>query len=150
MENFIFKNATKIIFGRATELKVGQEVKQYSSKVLLHYGTGNIKKTGLYDKVVNSLKQTGVEFFELPGAQPNPRLSLVKEGINICRQKGINFILAVGGGSAIDSAKAIAIGVPYEGDVWDFFDGKQCKRSSACRCSTHNSGSGSEASPNSL
>ncbi|SHF49106.1 hypothetical protein SAMN02746089_02021 [Caldanaerobius fijiensis DSM 17918] len=124
MDNFIFKSPTKIIFGRGTEELVGEEVKQYSKKILLHYGGGSIKRTGLYDKVVNSLKKAGVEFIELPGAQPNPRLSLVREGIKICRENGIDFILAVGGGSAIDSAKAIAVGVPYEGDVWDFYAGK--------------------------
>lgn len=124
MDNFIFKSPTKIIFGRDTEELVGEEVKQYSKKILLHYGGGSIKRTGLYDKVVNSLKKAGVEFIELPGAQPNPRLSLVREGIKICRENGIDFILAVGGGSAIDSAKAIAVGVPYEGDVWDFYAGK--------------------------
>ena len=92
-------------------------------KILLHYGGGSIKRIGLYDKVVKSLNEAGVEFIELPGAQPNPRLSLVKEGIEICRKNNIDFILAVGGGSAIDSAKAIAVGVPYEGDVWDFYSG---------------------------
>lgn len=124
MDNFTFKSPTKIIFGKGTEDLVGEEVKQYSSKILFHYGGGSIKRTGLYDKVVNSLKKAGVEFIELPGAQPNPRLSLVREGIKICRENGINFILAVGGGSAIDSAKAIAVGVPYQGDVWDFYAGK--------------------------
>lgn len=124
MENFIFHNATKIIFGRETENQVGTETKKYSSKVLLHYGGGSIKKIGLYDKVVKSLKAAGVEFVELGGVQPNPRLSLVQEGIKLCRENGINFILAVGGGSAIDSSKAIAVGVPYKGDVWDFYCGK--------------------------
>lgn len=124
MENFTFHNATKIIFGRDTEQQVGAEVKRYSSKILLHYGGGSIKKTGLYDRVVKSLKDAGVEFVELSGVQPNPRLSLVREGIRICRENGINFILAVGGGSVIDSAKAIGVGIPYEGDVWDFYDGR--------------------------
>jgi alcohol dehydrogenase YqhD (iron-dependent ADH family) len=78
----------------------------------------------LYERIVVSLENAGVEFLELPGVKPNPRLSLVNEGIKICRENGINFILAVGGGSAIDSAKAIAIGMPYSGDVWDFFTGK--------------------------
>jgi alcohol dehydrogenase YqhD (iron-dependent ADH family) len=124
MENFIFQCPTKIIFGKGTEKQVGEETKKYSNKVLFHYGGGSIKKSGLYDTVVKSLKEAGVEFIELGGVKPNPRLSLVKEGIKICRENGIKFILAVGGGSVIDSAKAIALGVPYKGDVWDFYIGK--------------------------
>lgn len=123
MDNFIFNNPTKIIFGKDTESLVGQEIKKYANKVLLHYGGGSIKKSGLYDRVMKSLKDAGVEVFELAGVQPNPRLHLVNEGIDICRKNNINFILAVGGGSSIDSAKAIAAGVPYEGNVWDFYDG---------------------------
>ncbi|HPC78289.1 MAG TPA: iron-containing alcohol dehydrogenase, partial [bacterium] len=91
---------------------------------LLHYGKGSIIKTGLYDRVVKSLKEEGIDFIELGGVQPNPRVSLVREGIEICRKNGINFILAIGGGSVIDSSKAIAVGVPYSGDVWDFYAGK--------------------------
>lgn len=124
MENFILNSGTKIIFGRDTEKYLGDEIKNYGSKVLLHYGGGSIKKTGLYDKVVQVLKDSGLDFVELSGVQPNPRLSLVHEGIELCRKEGIDFILAVGGGSVIDSAKAIALGVPYDGDVWDFFEGK--------------------------
>ncbi len=124
MDNFTFHNATKIIFGKNTENLVGQETKLLADKVLLHYGGGSIKKTGLYDKVMSSLKAAGVEVIELSGVLPNPRLSLVNEGIRLCRENNIGFILAVGGGSAIDSAKAISIGVPYEGDVWDFYSGK--------------------------
>lgn len=124
MQNFVFENRTKIIFGKGTENQVGDEVRHYSSKILFHYGGGSIKKTGLYDKVIKSLKEAEVDFIELGGVKPNPRLSLVREGIEICRKEGINFILAVGGGSVIDSAKAIAAGVPYEGDVWDFYTGK--------------------------
>jgi alcohol dehydrogenase len=125
MENFIFRNATKIIFGKDTEKLVGAEVKKYSSKVLFCSGGGSIKASGLYDRVVESLKESGVEFIELFGVKPNPRLELVKEGIKLCRENGINFILSVGGGSAADTAKAIAVGVPYEGDVWDFYEGKE-------------------------
>ncbi len=123
MDSFIFNNTTKIIFGKDTELSVGQETRKYSNKVLLHYGGGSIKKSGLYDRVIKSLKDAEVEVFELSGVLPNPRLSLVNEGIRICRKNDINFILAVGGGSTIDSAKAIAVGVPYEGNVWDFYNG---------------------------
>jgi alcohol dehydrogenase len=124
MINFTFDNKTKIIFGKDTEGKVGKETKKYGNKVLLHYGGGSIKKSGLYDRVINSLKEEDIEIFELGGVQPNPRLSLVNEGIKLCRENNVDFILAVGGGSAIDSAKAIAVGVPYEGDVWDFYSGK--------------------------
>lgn len=124
MDNFIFQNPTKIIFGKGTESKAGEEALQYGKRVLLHYGGGSIKKTGLYDKITASFKKAGIEFFELPGVMPNPRLSLVYEGIRMCRENKIDLILAVGGGSTIDSAKAIAVGVPYDGDVWDFFTGK--------------------------
>ncbi|MDR0330861.1 MAG: iron-containing alcohol dehydrogenase [Chitinispirillales bacterium] len=124
MENFVFQNKTKIIFGAAAENQVGAEVAAFAKKALLHFGGGSVKKSGLYDRVAGSLKKAGVEFVELGGAQPNPRLSLVREGIELCRKNGIKFILAVGGGSAIDSAKAMAVGVPYGGDVWDFYSGK--------------------------
>lgn len=124
MDNFSYQNPTKIIFGKNAEAQVGDEVTKYSNKILLHYGGGSIKRTGLYDKVRVSLREAGVEFIELAGVQPNPRLNLVHEGIKICRENRINFILAVGGGSVIDSAKAIGLGVPYNGDVWDFFDQK--------------------------
>lgn len=124
MINFTYHNTTKIIFGKDTESQVGDEIKKFGNRVLLHYGEGSIKKFGLYDKVIKSLKDAGLEVFELSGVKPNPRLSLVKEGIKICRENNIDFILAVGGGSVIDSSKAIGIGVTYEGDVWDFYTGK--------------------------
>jgi len=123
MENFTFVNPTKIIFGRGTENQVGAEVKAYR-KILLHYGEGSIKRSGLYDRVVASLREAGVGWVELGGVKPNPALSKVYEGIQLCREEGVEMILAVGGGSAIDSAKAIAAGVCYGGDVWDFFEGK--------------------------
>ena len=121
MLNFDYSNKTRIVFGRGTETQVGSLVKPYAEKVLLHYGGGSIKKSGLYDRVAASLRESGVSFVELGGVQPNPRLSLIHQGIELCRREGIGFILAVGGGSVIDSAKAIAMGVPYDGDVWDFF-----------------------------
>lgn len=124
MENFVFCNPTKIIFGRGTESKVGTEAAKISNKVLLHYGSGSIKTTGLYNRIIQSLKENNVEYVELAGVKPNPRLSLVYEGIRLCREHNIGLILAVGGGSPIDSAKAIAAGVKYDGDVWDFFTGK--------------------------
>jgi len=124
MDNFTFRNPTKIIFGKGTESTVGMETAKYGKKVLLHYGGGSIMKSGLYDRVVASLKAAGLAYVELGGVQPNPRLELVHRGGKLCRDEGVDFILAVGGGSTIDSAKAIAMGVPYEGDVWDFYAGK--------------------------
>lgn len=124
MINFEFQNTTRIIFGKDTEKKTGGYAKGYGKRVLLHYGGGSIRKTGLYDRVIESLKAEGIELFELSGVKPNPRLSLVQEGIKLCRDNKIDLILAVGGGSVIDSAKAIGVGVPYKGDVWDFFSGK--------------------------
>lgn len=123
MRSFHYQNQTKIIFGRETELTVGEELKCYTNKVLLHYGGGSIKQTGLYDRVMTSLHEAGIEVITLGGVKPNPRLSLVREGIKLCREHKIDFILAVGGGSVIDSSKAIAAGVNYQGDVWDLFCG---------------------------
>ena len=127
MMNFDYQNGTKLIFGKDTELSIGTEIKSYTSKVLLHYGGGSIKKTGLYDKIIASLNNAEVEVIELSGVKPNPRVSLVREGIDICRKENIDFILAVGGGSVIDSAKAIAAGVNYQGDVWDLYTGTPIK-----------------------
>lgn len=124
MINFEFQNETKIIFGRDTENSVGQNVVKYSKNILFLYGGGSIKKIGLYDKVVDSLKQEDIHYTELSGVVANPRLSLVYEGIKICKEKNIDFILAVGGGSVIDTAKAIACGVFYEGDVWDIISNR--------------------------
>ncbi len=123
MEDFSFYRPTRIIFGRGSEEKVGEETKKYGKKILLHYGQGSIKKTGLFDKVMKSLKKENIEVIELGGVKPNPRLSLVREGIDVCKKQNIDFILVVGGGSTIDSAKAIAAGAEYDGDVWDFYSG---------------------------
>ena len=123
MENFVFANPTRIIFGKGGENGVGQELKD-CKKVLLHYGENSIKRSGLYDRVCASLRASGVAYVELGGVKPNPLLSLVYEGIRLCREEGVDFILAVGGGSVIDSAKAIAAGVNYGGDVWDFYTNK--------------------------
>lgn len=128
MNNFRFLSSTQIIFGKDVENAVGAETAKYAKKILLHYGGGSIIKSGLYDRVIKSLKEAGIEYIELGGVKANPRLSLVYEGIKICRENNINFILAVGGGSVIDSAKAISCGVPYEGDVWDFYIGKDDPR----------------------
>lgn len=124
MQNFNYKNGTQIIFGKDTEVNVGKEIKKYSDKILLHFGGGTIKKTGLYDRIVKSLNENSIDYKELGGVKPNPRVSLVRDGIDICRENKIDFILAVGGGSVIDSAKAIAAGVNYSKDVWDLFMGE--------------------------
>ena len=121
MLNFEFDNKTKIVFGKGTENEVGKYTKMYGKKVLLHYGRNSIKKYGLYDKVIESLKANNIDYVELGGVQANPRLQLVKEGVELTKKEKVDFILAVGGGSVIDSAKAIALGHYYDGDVWDFF-----------------------------
>lgn len=128
MDNFIISSNTKIVIGRESELLVGEEIKKYSNKILLHYGVGSIKKIGLYEKVVKSLKMNNIEFIELSGVISNPRVSLVREGIKICKENDISFILAIGGGSVIDSAKAIAIGVNNDEDIWDIFRNGKIKR----------------------
>ena len=124
MDNFEFCNPTKIVFGRGTEAQVGKETAAYSKKVLLHFGGGSIKSSGLYDRVTASLKAAGVEWVELGGVKPNQRLSLVHEGVKLCKAHGLGLVLAVGGGSVIDSAKAIAMGAVIDHDVWDFYMGK--------------------------
>lgn len=122
MDNFNFYAPTYFAFGRESEKKTGRLVKRFGgSKVLVHYGGGSVKRNGVLDAVLNSLKEAGLEYVELGGVKPNPRSGLVYEGIELCRKEGIDFILAVGGGSAIDSAKAIAAGAVYEGDFWDFY-----------------------------
>ena len=123
MQNFVFYNPAKIIFGKGMEEKVGEEVSKYSVKkrVLFHYGGGSIKKNGVYDKVVQALKNNGIYFVELGGVVPNPRITKIYEGIQLCKENDLDFILAVGGGSVIDSAKGIAAGVKANGDIWDYY-----------------------------
>ncbi|MCL2704320.1 MAG: iron-containing alcohol dehydrogenase [Defluviitaleaceae bacterium] len=124
MLNFDFYSPVRLVFGRGSEAQIGELMKPLAKKVLLHYGGGSIKKNGLYDTVTASLKKNGVEFTELGGVKPNPRLSLVHEGIALCKKENVDLILAVGGGSTIDSAKAIAMGVYYDGDIWDVYEQK--------------------------
>lgn len=129
MDNFNFYSPTEFIFGRERENECGQYVKKYGgSKVLIHYGGGSAVKSGLIDRVKKSLTDNGLDFTELSGVQPNPRDTLVYKGIELCRNEGIDFILAVGGGSVIDSSKAIAAGVLYDGDFWDFYTGKHVEK----------------------
>ena len=129
MQNFTFSSPTQIVFGQQTEQKVGEATKGLGNKVLLHYGQVSIVKSGLKDRICQSLAEAGVEVVELGGVRPNPRLDLVHKGIELGRQKQVDCILAVGGGSVIDSAKAIAMGVPYTGEVWDFYEGKALAQS---------------------
>lgn len=122
MLNFEYYTPTKLVFGRGTQDGVGELVRSFGgSRVLLHYGGGSAKKSGAYDQVKNALSAAGLEVIELGGVKPNPRVSLVREGIRLCRERKVDFILALGGGSVIDSAKGIAAGVYYDGDVWDFY-----------------------------
>jgi len=125
MQNFVYSNKTKIIFGKETENQVGNETAQLAKKILLHHSGGSTVRSGLIDRVKESLKKSGVEWVELTGVLPNPRLSLVRKGIEIVKKEKLELILAVGGGSAIDSSKAIAFGSANEGDVWDFFERKK-------------------------
>lgn len=125
MNNFNFYSPTEFVFGKDREVECGDYViKHGGSKVLLHYGSSSAKKSGLLDRVQKSLQNKGIPFVELGGVQPNPHDSLVYKGIELCRKESVDFILAIGGGSAIDSAKAIAMGVPYDGDFWDFYSGR--------------------------
>lgn len=124
MDNFVFQNPTKILFGRGTENNIGAEAARYSRKILLHFGGTSAEKSGLLGRVRASLKAADIEWVELGGVKPNPALSLVRKGIEVCRREKVGLIVAVGGGSVIDSSKAIAAGVPYKGDVWDFYTGK--------------------------
>ena len=125
MKDFNYYAPTEVVFGEQSEEQVAQLVKKYGgTKVLVHYGGQSAVKSGLLDKICGLLEAGGVAYIKLGGVVPNPRLSLAQKGIDICRKEGIDFILAIGGGSVIDSGKCIAYGVPYEGDVWDFYLGK--------------------------
>lgn len=124
MKDFNFYAPTEVVFGADSEEQIAKLVKQHGgTKVLIHYGGKSAEHSGLLDKVRHLLESDNIEYVALGGVVPNPRLSLVHEGIELCRKSGIDFILAVGGGSVIDSSKAIAYGVPYDGEVWDFYQG---------------------------
>ncbi|MBQ5932155.1 MAG: iron-containing alcohol dehydrogenase [Lachnospiraceae bacterium] len=131
MFNFKYYTPTKVVFGKETELQVAELIKEFGGKkVLIHYGGGSVVRSGLLKKVTDILDKAGIEYVTLGGAVPNPHLGLVYEGIELCKKEGVDFLLAVGGGSAIDSAKAIGYGVTNDGDVWDFYDYK--RKASAC------------------
>ncbi|HOP56969.1 MAG TPA: iron-containing alcohol dehydrogenase [Bacillota bacterium] len=125
MENFRFYSPTEIVFGKQSENEVGELLKQQgATNVFIHYGGGSVVRSGLLDRVIATLDENKIQHFELGGARPNPRSGLVYEGIKLCKQNKADFVLAVGSGSAIDSAKAIAAGSKYDGDFWDFYEGK--------------------------
>lgn len=129
--NFEYYTPTKVVFGRNTESETGKLIKEQNcKKVLVHYGSGSVVRSGLLDRIYASLDAEGIRYVSLGGVVPNPRLSKVREGISLCRQEEVDFILAVGGGSVIDSAKAIGYGMTNEGDVWDFY----ARKRTACAC----------------
>lgn len=119
MQNFTFWNPTKLIFGKGQLEQLKKEIPLYGQKVLVVYGGGSIKRSGLYDKVMNLLNEIDAKVFELSGVEPNPRITTAREGVEICKKEGIDVLLAVGGGSVIDCTKLIAAGAKYEGDAWD-------------------------------
>ena len=126
MNGFQYYAPTKVVFGKGTENRVAELVKEFGgNKLLVHYGGGSVQRSGLLDKVLNLLQENHIDYVTLGGVVPNPRLSLVYEGIRLCKEEGVDFILAVGGGSVIDSAKDIGYGVANEGDVWELYEQKR-------------------------
>ncbi len=151
MNNFTFYSPTYFAFGKGTENQAGEYVKQFDgSKVLLHYGGGSVVRSGLLDRVKKSLENEGIAYVELGGVKPNPRSGLVYEGIELCRKENVDFLLAVGGGSTIDSAKAIAAGTIYDGDFWDFYSGKPIEKALPLGTILTIAAAGSEGSPDSV
>jgi len=125
MDSFEFMSPTKFILDQDADKLCGREVKHFSDNVLfVHYGDGYTYESGLYQRIIETLAEAGVACFELPGVEPNPKVDLVRKGVQLCRQENIGCVLAVGGGSVIDTAKAVAIGAKYDGDVWDFYKKK--------------------------
>ena len=125
MNNFVFYSPTEFVFGKDTEIQTGTLAKKYNArKAMIVYGGGSIIRSGLLQRIEDSLQQAGVDYVKLGGVQPNPTDPKVYEGIELARKEGVDFMLPVGGGSVIDTAKAIAAGVPYEGDFWDFYINK--------------------------
>lgn len=151
MDNFNFYSPTEFVFGKGRESECGKYAKKYcGKKALIHYGSGSAVRSGLLDRVKKSLESEGVEYTELGGVQPNPRDTLVYKGIELCRREGVDFILAVGGGSVIDSSKAIAAGVPYDGDFWDFYSGRHVEKALPVGVVLTISAAGSEGSGDSV
>ncbi len=151
MDNFHFYSPTYFAFGKDGENQTGSLVKRFDgSKVLIHYGGGSVVRSGLLDRVKASLKAEGISFIELGGVKPNPRSGLVYEGIELCRKENVDFILAVGGGSTIDSSKAIAAGTIYDGDFWDFYSGKWIEKALPVGTILTIAAAGSEGSPDSV
>lgn len=151
MDNFSFYSPTYFAFGKDSENQAGQLVKRFGgSKVLLHFGGGSVIRTGLLDRVKKSLEAEGIAYIELGGVKPNPRSGLVYQGIEICRKENVDFVLAVGGGSTIDSSKAIAAGTIYDGDFWDFYMGKRIEKALPVGTVLTISAAGSEGSPDSV
>lgn len=151
MLNFIYENKTKLLFGMDEHKKMGSLLNPYYKRVLFVYGGGSIKKTGLYDEVLKSLKEANIEVLDFGGVQANPVLSLVEEGIKVCREENVDLVLAVGGGSAIDSAKSIAMGVTYDGSVWDLFaTGKEIEKALPVATILTIPAAGSEGSPDAV
>ena len=129
IKDFNYYAPTRVVFGRDSEKQLAQLIQQQGgTRVLVHYGGGSARRSGLLDRTFNTLREAGISFVELGGVVPNPLLSKVQEGIELCRREQVDFILAVGGGSVIDSSKAIGYGVPYESNVWDFWEGKASPR----------------------
>ena len=151
MENFTFYAPTYFAFGKDTEKETGKYVKRFGgSKVLIHYGGGSVIRSGLLDRVKKSLEEEQISYIELGGVKPNPRSGLVYEGIELSRKEKIDFVLAVGGGSTIDSAKAIAAGAVYEGDFWDYYEGKPVDKALPIGTILTIAAAGSEGSPDSV
>lgn len=151
MQNFDFYSPTYFAFGKDTENRAGELVKRFGgSKVLIHYGGGSVVRSGLLDRVKASLEKEGLAFVELGGVQPNPRSGLVYEGIDLCKKENVDFILAVGGGSTIDSSKVIAAGTVYDGDFWDFYQGKRIEEALPVGTILTIAAAGSEGSPDSV
>ena len=151
MNNFTFYSPTYFVFGKDEETNAGKYVKRFGgTKVLIHYGGGSVVRSGLLDRVKNSLAAEGIAYVELGGVKPNPRSGLVYEGIELCRKEKVDFVLAVGGGSTIDSSKAIAAGTVYEGDFWDFYSGKLVEKALPVGTILTIAAAGSEGSPDSV
>ncbi|MBQ4237098.1 MAG: iron-containing alcohol dehydrogenase [Treponema sp.] len=151
MENFTFYSPTFFVFGKESENQAGDYVRKFGgSKVLIHFGGKSAKASGLLDRVESSLKKSGISYVSLGGVKPNPRSGLVYEGIELCKKENVDFILAVGGGSVIDSAKAIAAGVLYDGDFWDFYMGKPIENALPIGTVLTIAAAGSEGSPDSV